>query len=85
MYIGGWPAQFWEALLASMDAKTWLYSLCHGGTYNVRAFSSMIGETFFSEVTMNDRRGQGTVSCQEFEQFIGNIIEQVQVRLDPER
>lgn len=45
----------------------------------------MIGETFFSELTMNDRRGQGTVSCQEFGQFIGNTIEQVQIRLDPER
>uniref|UniRef100_A0A8W8JML1 Uncharacterized protein n=1 Tax=Magallana gigas TaxID=29159 RepID=A0A8W8JML1_MAGGI len=45
----------------------------------------MIGETFLSELTMNDRRGQGTVSCHEFGQFIGNTIKQVQIRLDPER
>ncbi|VDI34312.1 Hypothetical predicted protein [Mytilus galloprovincialis] len=85
MYVNGWPSQLWEALLASIDAKIWLYALCHGSTYNVRAFSSMVGETFFSEVAQNDRRGHGTVSCQEFGQFIGNTIEQVQIRLDPER
>ena len=48
-------------------------------------FSSMIGETFFSEVTQNNRRGHGTVSCQEFGHFVGNAIEQVQIRLNPER
>lgn len=47
MYVNGWPSQLWEALLASIDAKIWLYALCHGSTYNVRAFSSMVGETFF--------------------------------------
>ena len=84
-YIEGWPSQLWEALLSSIDAKAFLYALSHGGSYNVRAFSSMIGETFFSELTMNDRRGQGTVSCQEFGQFIGNTIEQIPIRLDPAR
>ncbi|XP_045207597.2 uncharacterized protein LOC123559660 [Mercenaria mercenaria] len=84
-YVRGWPIQLWEALLANMDAKAYLYTLCRGETYNVRAFSSMIGETFFSEVTLNDRRGQGTVSCKEFGQFIGNALEQVQIRLDPDR
>lgn len=29
-------------------------------------FCSMVGDIFFSELTMNDMRGQGTVSCQEF-------------------
>ena len=85
MFIYGWPWQLWVGLLANMDAKILLYSLCHGGSYNVRAFSSMIGETFFSELTLNDKRGQGTVSCEEFGQFIANTAEQVQVRLDPER
>ena len=83
MYIKGWPSKLWEALLSSIDAKAFLYALSYGGSYNVRAFSSMIGETFFSELTMNDRRGQGTVSCQEFGQFIGNTIERIQIRLDP--
>ncbi|XP_060571176.1 uncharacterized protein LOC132729422 [Ruditapes philippinarum] len=85
MYAGGWPMQLWEAILANIDAKCFLYSLSHGGTYNVRAFSSMIGETFFSELTLNDKRGQGAVTCKEFGQFIGNTVEQMQIRLDPER
>ncbi|WAR15462.1 hypothetical protein MAR_005567 [Mya arenaria] len=45
VYFGRWPAQLWEALLANIDTKILLYGLCHGGTYNVRAFSSMMGET----------------------------------------
>eukprot|EP00105_Crassostrea_gigas_P040772 XP_019924920.1 PREDICTED: uncharacterized protein LOC109619408 [Crassostrea gigas] len=48
-------------------------------------FCCMVAETFFSELTMNDMRGQGTVSCQEFGQFIGNSIVHIQIRLDPER
>ncbi|XP_052233224.1 uncharacterized protein LOC127846086 [Dreissena polymorpha] len=85
MYINGWPIQLWEALIAHIDAKIILYSLCHGGTYNVRAFSSLAGETFFSELTLNDRRGQGTVTTEEFGRFVGNSIEQMQARLDPDR
>lgn len=42
MYIWGWPCQLWEAIISSIDAKAWLYCFCHGGTYNVRAFSSII-------------------------------------------
>lgn len=85
MYIDGWPIRLWEALIANIDAKTILYCLCYGGTNNVRAFSSMIGETFFAELTLNDKTGHGTVSCSEFDQFIGNTIEQIQIRLNPER
>jgi hypothetical protein len=85
MYVKEWPTQLWEALIANIDAKAWLYSLCHGGAYNVRAFSSMIGEMFFSELVLNEKRGQGIVSCQECTQYIGNTIEQVQIRIDPRR
>ncbi|KAH3697093.1 hypothetical protein DPMN_084578 [Dreissena polymorpha] len=85
MWIKGWPIQLWEALLANIDAKALLYCLCHGGTYNVRSFSSMLGETYFSELVLNDKRGRGTVSCQEFGQFVGTTIERVQARLDPNR
>jgi hypothetical protein len=70
MYAGGWPMPLWEAILANIDTKCFLYSLSHGGTYNVRAFSSMIGETFFSELTLNDKRGQVDETCKEFGQFI---------------
>ncbi|KAH3809782.1 hypothetical protein DPMN_138161 [Dreissena polymorpha] len=40
MNVAGWPIQLWEALLSHIDAKTMLYELCHGGCYNVRAFST---------------------------------------------
>ncbi|XP_052696633.1 uncharacterized protein LOC128175217 [Crassostrea angulata] len=48
-------------------------------------FCGMVGDIFFSELTINDMEGQGTVSCQEFGQIIGNTVVQVQIRLDPER
>jgi len=47
MYVNGWPLQLWEGLMANIDAKSILYSLSQTGTYNPRAFSSMMGETFF--------------------------------------
>ena len=83
--LSGWPIQLWEALIANIDAKSLLYAICHNGTYNVRAFSSMMGETFFSELTLADKRGHGTVTSEEFGQFIGTTIEQLHLRLDPER
>ncbi|WAR09543.1 hypothetical protein MAR_034619 [Mya arenaria] len=85
MYVNGWPIQLWEALIVHIDSKTILYALCHAGTYNVRAFSSLIGETFFSELVLHDRTGCGTVTADEFGRFIGNAIEQLHVRLDPDR
>ena len=83
--INGWPLQLWEAIIANIDAKCLLYSLCHGGTYNVRAFSSMMGETFFSELTLDDKRGHGTITAEEFGHFIGTTVERLQARLDPDR
>ncbi|XP_062594720.1 uncharacterized protein LOC134256129 [Saccostrea cucullata] len=86
MYIKGWPIQLWEALLANIDAKSILYALCKQGTYNIRAFSSMMGETFFSEVSNQDRGGgHGTLTAQEFAEFMGSSIEQLQIRLDSDR
>ncbi|XP_060561338.1 uncharacterized protein LOC132721103 [Ruditapes philippinarum] len=84
-YVAGWPLQLWEALIAHIDAKTLLYSLCHGGTCNVRAFSSLVGETFFSELVLHDKTGCGTVTAAEFGRFIGAASEQLHVRHDPNR
>ncbi|KAH3696892.1 hypothetical protein DPMN_084375 [Dreissena polymorpha] len=85
MHVAGWPWQLWEALISHIDAKTQLYFLCHGGSYNVRAFSSLIGETYFSELSLHDKTGCGTVSAEEFGRFIRTATEQLQVRLDPNR
>ncbi|WAR11036.1 hypothetical protein MAR_036112, partial [Mya arenaria] len=59
MHVNGWPLQLWEALIAHKDANALL-------TYDVRAFSSLAGETSFSELTLNDKRGQGTLTTEEF-------------------
>lgn len=85
MYIKGWPAQLWEALISNIDAKTFLYSLCKKNAYNVRAFSSMMGETFFAELTNQDKSGHGTVTVDNFSFFLGCAVEQMQTRLDSER
>ncbi|KAH3890362.1 hypothetical protein DPMN_014441 [Dreissena polymorpha] len=85
MFIGGWPSQLWEGLISNIDAKTLLYSLANGNTYNTRAFSSLCGETFFSELTLYDRRGQGTVTASEFQSFIGTTVEKMYMKMDPER
>lgn len=85
MFVRGWPLQLWEALIANIDAKTLLYSLIKTNAYNTRAFSSLMGETFFSELTLYDRRGQGTVSTSEFEAFMGTAVEKLHIRLDRER
>ena len=83
MFIYGWPWQLWESLLANMNAYLNFVSnsLCRGGSYNVRVFNSVIGETLFCELTLNDKKGRGTVTCEEFTK--ANTVEQVQVCLDP--
>ncbi|KAJ8311131.1 hypothetical protein KUTeg_011317 [Tegillarca granosa] len=85
-YVNGWPIQLWEVLIASIDSKSILYSLTKTGTYNTRAFSSMMGETFFSEVANQDKHGgHGTLTAAEFEHFMGSVIEQMHIRLDSNR
>ena len=84
-YVDGIPIQLWEALLVDIEAKRQLYALARKGTYNVRAFSSMMGETFFAELTLHDSKGHGAVSSEDFGRFIGQAIEQMQGRLDNER
>jgi hypothetical protein len=83
-YVQGWPIQLWEALIASIDSKALLYALTKSQAYNVRAFSSLMGETFFSNLTNDDKRGQGTVTTDEFSSSVGNAVEQMQTRLDPQ-
>ncbi|CAG2221722.1 unnamed protein product [Mytilus edulis] len=85
MYIKGWPAQLWEALISNIDAKTFLYSLCKKNAYNVRAFKQYVGETFFAELTNQDKSGHGTVTVDNFSFFLGCAVEQMQTRLDSER
>ena len=85
MHINGWPIQLWEALIVNIDAKILLYHVSRKKAYNVRAFSSMMGETFFSELTLYDRRGHGTVTTEEFGNFIQTSIEKLHMRLSPER
>ena len=48
-------------------------------------FASMMGETYFSELTLYDRRGHGTVTTEEFGQFIQTSAEKLHMLLDPER
>ncbi|KAJ8316700.1 hypothetical protein KUTeg_005748 [Tegillarca granosa] len=79
-YVNGWPIQLLEALIASIDSKSILYSLTKTGTYNTRAFSSMMGETFFSEVANQEKHGgHGTLTAAEFEHFMGSVIEQMHI------
>ena len=57
LHINWCLEQLWEALMANIDANILLYGLSQRGTYHVRTFSSMIGETIFSELTLLDGRG----------------------------
>lgn len=84
-YVKGFPIQLWEALISSIDSKAQLYALCSRGTYNTRAYSSMMGETFFAELTLQDSHGHGAVSCEDFSLFMGKMVEQMQTRLDTSR
>lgn len=85
-YVNGWPIQLWEAIISSIDAKAVLYSLARNKTYNVRAFSSMMGETFFAEVTNQDKSGShGTSTWKEFAYYMSVSTEQMKIRLDAER
>ena len=82
MYIKGYPAQLCEAILASIDAHAILYALSKQGTYNARVFSSMMAESFFVELTNQDKRGHGALTAAEFSSDISNASEQMQAKLD---
>lgn len=46
----------------------------------------MMGETFFAEVTKQDKSGShGTLTCKEFVHFMSVSMKQIKIRLEAER
>ncbi|XP_078700748.1 uncharacterized protein LOC144927280 [Branchiostoma floridae x Branchiostoma belcheri] len=82
----GCPWQLWEDTVTSIDAHMLLYPLVQQGTYNQRAFSSLLCEQFFSEMTGDDKTGhQGTLTARELTRHFGTVCEMLATRLDPHR
>ena len=83
-FVKGFSTQLWEALISNIDSESQLYALCRQGTNNTQAFSSLMGETCFARLTLQDFHGHGAVSCGDF-LFMGKMTEQMQTRLDTSR
>ena len=49
-YIKGIPKGMFEGVIQSIDTHLQLYALCKNGTFNQRAISSLVNETFFGEL-----------------------------------
>ncbi|XP_066266599.1 uncharacterized protein [Branchiostoma lanceolatum] len=82
----GCPWQLWEDTIASIDAHMLLYPLVQQGSYNQRAFSSLLCEQFFSEMTGDDKTGhQGTLTAGELTRHFGATCEVLATRLNPHR
>jgi hypothetical protein len=85
MYIKGIPKVTFESLLCNLEGHMYMYELVKGGTYCWRAYSSLIGESFFSEMTEMDPAGKGVYTASGVNQHMKRISQIHSMRLNPNR
>jgi hypothetical protein len=78
------PRIMYEGLLQSIDTHIQLYAICKEGTYNQRAISSLINETFFGEMTDMEQTKLGCPKAVTIPRLMSNITELMHYRHNPE-
>ncbi|XP_061179529.1 uncharacterized protein LOC133188163 [Saccostrea echinata] len=85
MYIKGIPKVTFESLLCNLEGHLYIYELVKEQTYCWRAYSSLIGESFFSEMTELDPSGKGVFTAAGVGQHMKRITQIHSMRLNPNR
>ena len=82
-YIKGMPPVMFEGLLQSIDTHIQLYATCRGETYNQRAVSSLVNETFFSELGELEPTHLGCPKATSIPRLLSTVTELLHYRHNP--
>ena len=82
-FIKGMPRVMYEGFLQSIDIHIQLYATCRGGTYNQRAVSSLVNETFFSELGELEPTQLGCPKATNIPWLLSTVTELLHYRHNP--
>ncbi|CAG2257675.1 unnamed protein product [Mytilus edulis] len=83
MYVKGFPKVMFEGFLQRIDTTIQLYSIVKSGTYNHRAISSLVNETFFGELSDMEPTRLGCPKAISIPRLMSTVTEIFHYRCDP--
>lgn len=82
-FIHGMPRIMFEGFIQSIDTHLQLYPLCADGTYNQRAISSLVNETFFGELEEIEPTRLGYPKAVNLPRMMASVTEMMHHRHNP--
>lgn len=79
-YINGFTRSSFEGFLQRIDTTIQLYTLSKSGTYNARAVSSLVNETFFGELSSMEATRLGCPKAISIPRLISTVTELLHYR-----
>ena len=73
-YVKGMPIQTFEAILLNISTRIQLYQFAHGGNYNTRSVSTLLNESFFSDLMRLDKEGHGYPKACNIPRVMGQVV-----------
>ncbi|XP_071158962.1 uncharacterized protein [Mytilus edulis] len=83
MYVKGFPKIMYEGFLQRIDTSIQLYDIVKSGSYNQRALSSLVNETFFGELSELEPTKLGCPKAISIPRLMANVTEMQHFRCDP--
>ncbi|CAG2251761.1 unnamed protein product [Mytilus edulis] len=83
VYVKGFPRVMFEGFLQRIDTTIQLYSIVKSGTYNHRAISSLVNETFFGELSDMEPTRLGCPKAISIPRLMSTVTEIFHYRCDP--
>ena len=84
-HIKGIPIVTYEGILQNITLRFTFYRLAKGNRYNHRALSTLPVENFFGELSAMEFSRLGCPKSTEIMRLMGNVIQLIAHRLDPNR
>ena len=73
-YVKGMPVQTFESILQSISTRLQLYHASIDKTYNARSVSTLVSESFFTDLKHLDKEGKGYPKAANMDKMIGKVV-----------
>lgn len=83
LHVKGFSKVWFEGILQRIDTTIQLYSTVENGTFNQRAISSLVNETFFGELSDMEPTKLGCPNAVSIPRLMATVTELLHYRCDP--
>ena len=84
-HVQGIPIKTYEALLHTISTRFSLFGLSATNTYNTRSISTLVVESFFSDLTRFEFSGLGAPKAVDIPKLISHVVHINSLKHNPER